>query len=445
MRFTSSATLQTLRGFELSPRAITIVPKAAHYRQRLLDMIAAAERRIVIVALYLQQDEAGQEILDALYRAKAARPVLDIVIVVDWFRAQRGLIGAGKQPGNSAWYCAERQRQGLDVPIYGVPVQTRELFGVLHLKGSVIDDCVIYSGASLNNVYLHKFDKYRLDRYHLIHSKPLADAFQGLVQHVLDSKAANRLDLPSPPTSRSLRADIRQLRTSLKRMAYETFQASDSAEGLRVIPLLGVGKQNPLNRTICQLVAASHQRLTLCTPYFNPPRVLIDEINRALVRGVVIDIIVGDKIANDFYVPPEQPFSVSSVLPYLYEKNLRNFAQKHQQAIAERRLNLFVWNDPGHSYHSKGIWVDERYTLLTGNNLNPRGFRLDLENALLIDDPKAQWAAERDQELEQIKQHVSRVEHFDQLQAFDEYPKRVRRFLQRVRFTRIERLLYRML
>ncbi|EGH26969.1 phosphatidylserine synthase, partial [Pseudomonas amygdali pv. mori str. 301020] len=28
------------------------------------------------------------------------------------------------------------------VPIYGVPVQTRELFGVLHLKGSVIDDCV---------------------------------------------------------------------------------------------------------------------------------------------------------------------------------------------------------------------------------------------------------------------------------------------------------------
>ena len=40
-----------------------------------------------------------------------------------------------------------------------MPVQTRELFGVLHLKGFVIDDCVIYSGASLNNVYLHKFDK----------------------------------------------------------------------------------------------------------------------------------------------------------------------------------------------------------------------------------------------------------------------------------------------
>ena len=35
---------------------------------------------------------------------RLARPELEIVVVVDWLRAQRGLIGAGKQPGNSAWY-----------------------------------------------------------------------------------------------------------------------------------------------------------------------------------------------------------------------------------------------------------------------------------------------------------------------------------------------------
>jgi CDP-diacylglycerol--serine O-phosphatidyltransferase len=86
---------------------------------------------------------------------------LEIAVVVDWLRAQRGLIGAGKQPGNSAWYQEMTRTHVSEVPVYGVPVQTRELFGVLHLKGFVIDDCVIYSGASLNNVYLHKFDKYR--------------------------------------------------------------------------------------------------------------------------------------------------------------------------------------------------------------------------------------------------------------------------------------------
>ena len=172
------STLAALRGFESSGTAITLLPSAADYRQTLLAKIAAATRRIYIVALYLQQDEAGQEILDALYAAKAARPELDVVVLVDWFRAQRGLIGAGKQAGNSAWYQAQNLEHDQEVPVYGVPVQTRELFGVLHLKGCVIDDCVIYSGASINNVYLHKLDKYRLDRYHVVDSTPLADALR---------------------------------------------------------------------------------------------------------------------------------------------------------------------------------------------------------------------------------------------------------------------------
>jgi Phosphatidylserine/phosphatidylglycerophosphate/cardiolipin synthases and related enzymes len=53
-------------------------------------------------------------------------------------------------------------------------------------------------------------------------------------------------------------------------------------------------------------------------------------------------------------------------------------------------LNLHLWRDGDNTYHLKGMWIDQRYTLLTGNNLNPRAFRLDLENALLIDDPKGE-------------------------------------------------------
>ena len=204
--------LPKLRGFPLTPDAIEVLSGAAEYRRCLLEKISQATQRIYIVALYLQQDEAGQEIYDALHAAKAARPGLDIVVVVDSLRAQRGLIGAGKQPGNSAWYQAMTQSHSTEVPVYGVPVQTRELFGVLHLKGFVIDDSVLYSGASLNNVYLHKFDKYRYDRYHLIHNKALADSMQHLVEHgLVAAKAVHRLDLPNPPTTRSLRNDIGDL------------------------------------------------------------------------------------------------------------------------------------------------------------------------------------------------------------------------------------------
>ncbi len=193
----------------------------------------------------------------------------------------------GRQPGNAAWYQAQRQLRGLDIVIHGVPVQTRELFGVLHLKGSIIDDCVIYTGASLNNVYLHRFDRYRLDRYHLFQSPGLADAMVDLVQRLLHHTATPRLDLPAQPATRSLRGDIRRLRARLRRMAYEA-PASVAGQGLRVIPLLGVGRGNPLNQAMCALLATARTQLIISTPYFNPPRVVMRELDHALERGCTL-------------------------------------------------------------------------------------------------------------------------------------------------------------
>jgi CDP-diacylglycerol--serine O-phosphatidyltransferase len=242
--------LPKLRSFPLTADAVTFLSGAAEFRRCLLEKIASATRRIYIVALYLQ-DEAGQEILDALHAAKRARPELDVVVVVDWLRAQRGLIGAGKQPGNSAWYQEMTRTHASEVPVYGVPVQTRELFGVLHLKGFVIDDCVIYSGASLNNVYLHKFDKYRYDRYHLLQNRELADSMQHLVQARPDRfqgraspRPAEPADHPQPAQRHRRPAQPTQIR-GVRHHAGTTRKT-----GLSVSPLLGVGKNNPLNRVI---------------------------------------------------------------------------------------------------------------------------------------------------------------------------------------------------
>ncbi|ANH98201.1 phosphatidylserine synthase [Pseudomonas koreensis] len=438
--------LPKLRSFPLTAEAVTILSGAAEFRRCLLEKIAEATQRIYIVALYLQHDEAGQEILDALHAAKLKRPELEIVVVVDWLRAQRGLIGAGKQPGNAAWYQEMTRTHQSEVPVYGVPVQTRELFGVLHLKGFVIDDCVVYSGASLNNVYLHKFDKYRFDRYHVLHSRELADSMHHLVKHgLIESKAVHRLDLPNLPTTRSLRNDIGDLRSRLKYAAYDTSAGSTAHDGLSVSPLLGVGKNNPLNRVIVELIASAQQQLTICTPYFNLPLPIIREVNRALARGVKIDIVVGDKTANDFYIPPNEPFKVIAALPYLYEISLRRFAKRHQRNIDSGQLNLHLWRDGDNSYHLKGMWIDQRYTLLTGNNLNPRAFRLDLENALLIDDPQGEWLQPRAKEQEEIFRNTTRIASFQNLETLPEYPAAVAKFLKRVSRVRIERLLYRIL
>ena len=115
------------------------------YRETLLALIASARHRILLAALYLQDDDGGREVLGALYAAKAARPELEIAVFVDWHRAQRGLIGKAKSAGNAAMYREMAQRLGSGVKIYGVPVQRRELLGVMHLKGFIIDDTVLFS------------------------------------------------------------------------------------------------------------------------------------------------------------------------------------------------------------------------------------------------------------------------------------------------------------
>lgn len=51
-----------------------------------------------------------------------------------------------------------------------------------------------------------------------------------------------------------------------------------------------------------------------------------------------------------------------------------------------------LWKDDDNTYHLKGMWVDDKWMLLTGSNLNPRAWRLDLENAILIHDPKQELA-----------------------------------------------------
>ena len=436
----------------LTPESIRILNSAADSKQDLLSQIAAAVRRIVLCSLYLQHDQAGQEILEALYRAKQKRPHLQVTVFVDWHRGQRGLIGEekipGKVAGNAAWYQVQSQAHGGTIPIYGVPVQTRELFGVLHLKGYVIDDTVIYSGASINNVYLQQFEKYRHDRYWLIQDRSLANSMCDWMQaHFVQSSAVRRLDQASIPTTKSLRPDIRQFREQLKKRNYQLADAVTLQQHatLSVSPIVGIGNNNRLNRFLCQLLASAQKEVWICTPYFNFPVAVTREVNRALKRGVKVHIIVGDKRANDFFIPPEQPFKAISCLPYLYEMNLRRFAKKHRGDIAQGQLQIHLWQDGENTYHLKGMWVDEEYTLVTGNNLNPRAFRLDLENALLIRDPQGQIQNQRQAEMQSILQHTSVLADYQDLQKLADYPPRVRQFLARLSRVRLDRLAYRVL
>ncbi|MDD1784424.1 CDP-diacylglycerol--serine O-phosphatidyltransferase [Enterovibrio sp. ZSDZ35] len=425
------------------PEQLETLFDAVSFRERLLHEIAHAKTRIYLVALYLQDDEAGRSILDALYTAKQKNPMLDIKVLVDWHRAQRGLIGAEKSDGNAALYRRYAEEYAHKIEVLGVPVRNREVFGVLHLKGFVIDDTVIYSGASLNDVYLAQHERYRYDRYHVIKSKALSDCMAGFISNTLvASDAVTCLAQPNRPDTKVLKPAIRDLRARLQNASYHFISQHINEDQIGLTPMVGLGKRkNFLNTQICRLIASTQEELTICTPYFNPPRSVTREIRRAIRRGVNITIIVGDKTANDFYIPPDEPFKTISGLPYLYEINLRNFARRNEAAIAKRQLKIHLWKHDDNSFHLKGIWVDRTYMLLTGNNLNPRAWKLDLENAILLHDKKKLIETQAQCEIDKILEHTQQIGSYKQIEKLDTYPAKVQKLLKRIKRIRADHLL----
>ena len=158
-----------------------------------------------------------------------------------------------------------------------------------------------------------------------------------------------------------------------------------------------------------------------------------------------VEIIVGDKTANDFYIPEDEPFKIIGALPYLYEINLRRFLSRLQYYVNTDQLVVRLWKDDDNTYHLKGMWVDDKWMLITGNNLNPRAWRLDLENAILIHDPQLELAPQREKGLELIREHTTIVKHYRDLQSIADYPVKVRKLIRRLRRIRIDRLISRIL
>ncbi|QUN07445.1 CDP-diacylglycerol--serine O-phosphatidyltransferase [Shewanella yunxiaonensis] len=434
--------LDQLGGIAIAADDIQWLMTPKNFKDTLIDRILAAQQVIYIAALYLEDDEAGREVLEALLTAKARRPQLDIKVLVDFHRARRGLIGHKGDGGNYRLYRQLMSKAAQPFTIYGVPVKSREFLGVLHLKGFVIDDAVIYSGASLNNVYLQQHERYRLDRYYLLESKELACSMRNMIDEFILSHSAV-VSLSDNNDRVPERHELRSFKQQLS-SGYYRFNAQYSP--LRITPMVGLGrKQNPLNNTVLQMVKESRHSLFVCTPYFNPPYLLMRAIAKHLHDGKRLDIVVGDKTANDFFIPDDQPFSTIGALPYLYEQSLRKFAKRQQWAIDKGLLKIHLWSHERNSFHLKGISMDERKHLLTGSNLNPRAWALDLENGLLLHDEQQTLASKFQEEQQQLLRYTRQIKHYSQLETLQNYPAAVKKILTRIRRLRADFFLRRIL
>ncbi|KYL34769.1 phosphatidylserine synthase [Pseudoalteromonas agarivorans] len=425
--------------FGLTSKDVNVLTNAQEYRTQLLRLISNAKKRIYITALYLQDDEAGREILEALHRVSLVNPNLEIKVLVDFHRAQRGLIGAKKSDGNASLYCDYLEKFKSNVQVYGVPVKAKELFGVLHLKGFVVDNTLLYSGASLNNVYLQYNERYRLDRYFLVDQAALCDSVVDFIESkLIGSQAVPRIDTRPLKRLIDFKFEQKQLMRELKSASYAN-PTTPNNDPLGVRLFLGLGRRNnSLNRLIKNLFDTTEQELVLYTPYFNFPAPLMRSLRRLLKQGKQVTIVVGDKTANDFYLPPSEPFSKIGALPYLYETILHKFVKSQKRHIDNGNLNVYLWKHESNSFHLKGICADRQRHLLSGHNLNPRAWGLDIENGILIEDPQQSIMQAIDNEKQEILKHCRRLTGPNDLETVENYPQPVKKLLGQAKRVKVD-------
>lgn len=494
------------QGFVVQANDVRVLHHPSEYLATLLELIAKAQQRILINCLYLENDESGQRVMNALIAAVRQNPHLQVDIFLDLHRALRSRMGQTKVLSNAHWAYNTLARLNAElrkqynltrnpINVYGVPCNARELFGVYHVKGLVVDDTVLYTGASINNNYC-AFQTYRQDRYQLITNKALADSFyhfplayfahnrfaittshndvtiellasdpNSLESQVQDATpvAEGTLSLgamfsgaianfanvayPRPQQKeRFLFKSFRQNYLFSPLLQYLRPHASSKVNELLnnqliVVPIFGIGKQNQINTCVFEALAMARHSITIFTPYFNFTKKLTKRIISRCKAGIKVKIIVSDKVANDFYNEPEADnYTSANSLPYLYELNLRKFLRTYADYLNNGTLEVYAWSHDNNSYHAKGLCVDDETYIFTGSNLNLRSFNIDAENALICYDPYHNLKPLMQAELEYLQPHLTQLHSYDQLDNKKDYPANVRKTLQRASIFFIDKL-----
>ena len=77
--------------------------------------------------------------------------------------------------------------------------------------------------------------------------------------------------------------------------------------------------------------------------------------------------------------------------------------------------------------------IDNKYHLITGNNINPRAWALDLENGILIHDKNMLLLEKFSHEKLFLLRHTTRINNAGQLDCFNDYPEEVKKLILKVK------------
>ncbi|OWZ06060.1 Phosphatidylglycerolphosphate synthase, partial [Phytophthora megakarya] len=402
---------QHSRLFPLRSSDVALLASPTDFYQQLLRNIQRAEHRVSISSLYLGTGQLERALVDALAARLRDKPKLQVQIVLDYSRGQRGGVSASSVtmlapllkefPDNVELFLFRvPQLSGLKAKL---PPPFNETLGVSHAKVYLVDETLVLSGANLSADYFTN----RQDRYvQLTDCGALAQFYHQFVELVTGfsykvklSTKKNDYELMSPELAHDSEQAKAAMRHDLEKLVdptnHEQERKNDELTDawafptLQFTPISMDHDQRVLSEFVKNLPRGS--QLQIASGYLNFPPFL-SELLGCCEAG--LDVISAAPRANGFY----DARGVKGAIPMAYSLIEQDFFERTLGREFPTIMREF--NRPGWTFHGKGMWWRPppspvtnghkvalglpQITVVGSSNFGQRSYGCDLESNLVM-------------------------------------------------------------
>ncbi|MCD7857701.1 MAG: phospholipase D-like domain-containing protein [Clostridiales bacterium] len=341
-----------------------------------IRMIAAAQERIILSTFDIRSDEAGMQVLSALYAA-AERGVA-VQLLADGMRSLTNMEG-------NPYFYALSSHENVEIRIYNQInlLKPWTIMGRLHDKYIIVDDDLyLLGGRNTFDYFLGDTDGWRnfdwdVLVYYTGQGEGSMAQLEAYFETVWDSENCtvfhNSARLANTGSVKRAAATLTEVYAALQEEQPELFTAYDyeanTVETDKITLLSGdtniFSKESKVYYAVCQLMENAEENVSIHTPYVICNDAMTEEF------GTLSSLVPSVQLMTNSPANNSNPFGAA-------------YYQADRLKVVEQGITLLEYHGD-YSYHGKVIAIDDDLSLVGSFNFDMRSVYLDTELMLAVD------------------------------------------------------------
>lgn len=341
-----------------------------------IRMIADAQERIILSTFDVRSDEAGVQVLAALYAA--AERGVEVQLLADGMRSLTNMEG-------NPYFYALSSHENVEIRIYNQInlLKPWTIMGRLHDKYVIVDnDLYLLGGRNTFNYFLGDTDGWRnfdwdVLVYYTGQGEGSMEQLEAYFETVWDSKNCtvfhNSTRLAGTASVKRAVNELEEVYADLQEAQPELFTAYDyeanTVETDKITLISGdtsiLSKEPKVYYAVCQLMENATESVSIHTPYVICNSAMMEEF------GTLTSLVPTVQLMTNSPANNSNPFGAA-------------YYQADRLKVVEQGVTLLEYHGD-YSYHGKVIAIDDDMSLIGSFNFDMRSVYLDTELMLAVD------------------------------------------------------------